>query len=148
MSPESPLEIQLVVSAQSLATFSVSWPLTSGWADSALTVSCTLWLAGCEKGKAGQQRLTPILSVQNAGVVHAVLTPAGPAWGPLGCSLCCIQRLVFLLCSLPLFLFPLDQLHPLQVPLTQFLLISGQVLGLTCGEFLSHKLGGQSQETF
>lgn len=47
MSPESPVEIQLVVSAQSLATFLVSWPLTSGWADSALTVSRTLWLSGC-----------------------------------------------------------------------------------------------------
>lgn len=56
MSPESLLRIQLVVLAQSLATFFVSWPLTSGWADSALTVSSTLWLSGCawlavKKGK-------------------------------------------------------------------------------------------------
>lgn len=63
-------------------------------------------MACCEKGEAGHQSLSPILSVQNAGVAHTVLEQ-----GPLGCSLFCFQRLVFLLCSLPLLLFPLDQLY-------------------------------------
>lgn len=55
------------------------------------SVAFRLCMACCEKGEAGQQSLSSILSVQNAGVVHTVLTQAGPAWGPLGCSLCCIQ---------------------------------------------------------
>ena len=58
-----------------------------------------------------------------------------------GCFLCRTQRLVLLLGLLPLFLLPLDQLHPLQVPLTEFLLVGGQVLGLTGGEFFFYKLG-------
>lgn len=70
------------------------------------------------------------------------------ACSTLGCILCCTPRLVLLLGLLPLFLFPLDQLHPLQVPLTEFLLVSGQVLGLTGGEFFFYKPGGQSQKTF
>lgn len=80
---------------------------------------------------------------------HPVPVGAGAAGrGTSGCILGRTQRLVLLLRLLPLLLFPLHQLHPLQVPLTEFLLVGGQVLGLTGGEFLSHKLGGQSQKTF
>lgn len=70
------------------------------------------------------------------------------AWGTSGCILHCTQRLVLLLGLLPLFLFPLDQLHPLLVPLSKFLLVSGQVLGFTGGEVFFYKLGGQSQKAF
>lgn len=93
--PESPLEIQLVVLAQSLATLCFLaldiWMGRQGPDSQLHSVAFRLCMACCEKGEAGQQRLSSILSVQNAGVVHTVLTRAGPAWAPLGCSLCCIQ---------------------------------------------------------
>lgn len=151
MSPGSPLDFRWRLWAQSFATSLVPRPLTSGWADSVLTCS-TRWLSGYawlaeRKGEAGQRRLSPSVCAGHWAGPHS--PPAGLlARGALGCSLGCTQGLVFLLRSLPLLLFPLDQLHPLQVPLAQFLLISSQVLGLTCGEFFFDKLGGQRQKAF
>lgn len=48
---------------------------------------------------------------------------------------------------LPLLLFPLDQLHPLLMPLLQLLLVDLDVLCFTAGELFLHQLACQGQKT-